>query len=197
MTHTGREDEAQAAARKLIEVFERADVDTVVINAAGCGSNMKEYGYLLRDDRAWGDRARKFADKCRDITEVIAELGLDHAEFQTTRMTVAYHDPCHLQHAQGVQRQPRELLKAVPGLELKELPESAICCGSAGVYNLVNPEPANQLADRKAQNVIRSGAEALVSANPGCLIQITSALQRAGHPMPAMHIVEVLDRAIR
>jgi glycolate oxidase iron-sulfur subunit len=158
---------------------------------------MKEYGYLLRDDPEWAERARKFAQKCRDVTEVIAELGLDGAEFEPMRMTVAYHDPCHLLHAQGVQRQPRELLKAVPGLELKELPESSICCGSAGVYNLVEPEPATQLADRKAQNVIRSGAQALVSANPGCLIQITSALQRAGHPIPSMHIVELLDRSLR
>ncbi|HUO59115.1 MAG TPA: heterodisulfide reductase-related iron-sulfur binding cluster, partial [Candidatus Acidoferrales bacterium] len=196
MTHTGREDEAQAAARKLIQVFEQADVDTIVINAAGCGSNMKEYGYLLRDDPEWAERARKFAEKCRDVTEVIAELGVDGAAFEPVRMTVAYHDPCHLLHAQGVQRQPRELLKAVPGLELKELPESSICCGSAGVYNLVEPKPARELADRKAQNVIRSGAQALVSANPGCLIQITSALQRAGHSMPSMHIVEVLDRAL-
>ncbi|HEX8925840.1 MAG TPA: heterodisulfide reductase-related iron-sulfur binding cluster [Terriglobales bacterium] len=197
MTHTGREDDAQAAARKLIEVFERADVDTVVVNAAGCGSNMKEYGNLLRDDQEWAERARNFAGKCRDVTEVIAELGFGDADFQTTRMTVAYHDPCHLLHAQGVQRQPRELLQAIPGLEMKELPESQICCGSAGVYNLVEPEPARQLADRKAQNIIRSGAQALVSANPGCLLQITSALQRAGHPMPSMHIVEMLDRSLK
>ncbi|HVP64979.1 MAG TPA: (Fe-S)-binding protein [candidate division Zixibacteria bacterium] len=197
MTHTGREAEAQAAARKLIETFERADVDTVVINAAGCGSNMKDYPNLFRDNAEWLERARKFSGKCRDVTEVIAELGLEGAEFEPINMIVAYHDPCHLLHAQGVQRQPRELLNAIPGLKLKELPESQICCGSAGVYNLVEPAPAKQLADRKAQNIIRSGAEALVSANPGCLLQISSALQRAERSMPAMHIVEMLDRAMK
>jgi glycolate oxidase iron-sulfur subunit len=197
MTHTGREAEALAAARKLIETFEHADVDTIVINAAGCGSNMKDYPNLFRDDPEWVERARRFSAKCRDVTEVIAELGFGGTEFEPITMTVAYHDPCHLLHAQGVQRQPRELLNAIPGLVLKELPESQICCGSAGVYNLVEPEPARQLADRKAQNIIRSGAQALVSANPGCLLQITSALQRAKEPMPAMHIVEILDRAMK
>ncbi|HEX8924507.1 MAG TPA: (Fe-S)-binding protein, partial [Terriglobales bacterium] len=197
MTHTGREAEAQAAARKLIEAFEQANVDAVVINAAGCGSNMKDYPNLLRDDPEWAERARKFSAKCRDVTEIIAELGVGDAEFKLTQMTVAYHDPCHLLHAQGVQRQPRELLNAIPGLTLKELPESQICCGSAGIYNLVEPAPARQLADRKAQNVINSGAQALVSANPGCLLQISSAMQRAGHPIPSMHIVEILDRAMK
>jgi glycolate oxidase iron-sulfur subunit len=195
MAHTGREPEALDSARRLIEIFERTGVDIIAINAAGCGSNMKEYGHLLRDDPKFAERAKAFAAKCRDISEIVAELGIAKT-LHPIRMKIAYHDSCHLQHAQGIRTQPRQLLAAIPGVELIELPEAAICCGSAGVFNMLEPEPAQQLADRKAQNVIRSGAEALVSANPGCLLQIASGLNRAGHPLPVYHIIEVLDAAL-
>jgi glycolate oxidase iron-sulfur subunit len=201
MAHTGGEEAAEEAARRLIDVFERAGVDAIAINAAGCGSHMKEYGHLLRDDPKYAERARLFAAKCRDISELVcglgfAELGLTGPPPRAFPMKVAYQDACHLQHAQGVRSQPRQLLHAIAGLEVIELPESATCCGSAGVYNLIEPETARQLADRKAQHVIRSGAQAVVSANPGCLLQIASALRRAGHPLPVLHIVEVLDAAL-
>jgi len=195
MAHAGREPEALDAARRLIEAFERAGVDVIAINSAGCGSNMKEYGHLLRDDEKFAERAKVFAAKCRDISELIAELGID-APINPLRFKIAYHDSCHLQHAQGICTQPRQLLKAIPGLALIDLPEAATCCGSAGVFNLLEPETARQLADRKAQYVIHSGAQALVSANPGCLLHIASGLKRAGHALPLFHIVQIIDAAI-
>jgi glycolate oxidase iron-sulfur subunit len=195
MAHAGREPEALEAARRLIEVFERAGVDLVASNAAGCGSNLKEYAYLLRDDPEYAQRAQAFAAKCRDITELVAELGFPSPS-NPVRLKIAYHEACHLQHAQGIRSQPRQLLSAIPGLTWTELPESATCCGSAGIFNLVEPETARQLADRKAQFVLRSGAQALVSANPGCLLHIASSLRRAGHPLPVLHIVELLDAAL-
>jgi glycolate oxidase iron-sulfur subunit len=200
MAHAGQEPEALDAARRLIEVFERSSVDVVAVNAAGCGSNLKEYAHLLRDDPEYAARAQAFASRCRDITELIAELGFGapglEALANAVPLKVAYHDACHLQHAQGVRAQPRQLLSAIPGLTWTELPESAICCGSAGIFNLIEPETAAELADRKAQHVIGSGAQALVSANPGCLLHIASGLRRAGHPLPVLHIVELIDAAL-
>jgi glycolate oxidase iron-sulfur subunit len=195
MAHAGREPQALEAARRLIEVFERAGVDVVVSNAAGCGSNLKEYAYLLRDDPEYAQRAQAFAAKCRDITELVAELGFPSAS-NPVRLKVAYHDACHLQHAQGIRTQPRQMLSGIPGLEWTDLPESTTCCGSAGIFNLIEPETARQLADRKAQLVLHSGAQALVSANPGCLLHIASGLRRAGHPLPVLHIVELIDAAL-
>jgi len=196
MTHAGREKEAIKAARKLIDIFERAHVDTIVINAAGCGSNMKDYGHLLRDDPKYAEKAKAFAAKCKDISEVLAQLE-PRAKRHPIEMRVAYHDSCHLQHAQNIRTQPRSLLKTIPGLELVEIPESTICCGSAGIYNLVEPEPARELADRKVRNVIATGAEALVSGNPGCTLQIAAGLRRAGRELPLLHTIELLDRSIQ
>jgi glycolate oxidase iron-sulfur subunit len=196
MTHAGREEQAISAARKLIDTFERANVDTIVINAAGCGSNMKEYGHLLRDDPKYAERAKEFAVKCKDISEVLGELE-PRAVRHPIEMRVAYHDSCHLQHAQGIRMQPRDLLKTIPGLELVEIPEAAICCGSAGIYNLVEPGPAEELGDRKVGNIITTGAEALVSGNPGCTLQIASGLKRAGRSLPVLHTIELLDYSIQ
>lgn len=195
MAHAGREAEALDAARQIIEIFERARVDVIAVNAAGCGSNIKEYAHLLRDDPEFAERAKAISAKCRDISELIAELGFE-SPANPIRLKIAYHDSCHLQHAQGIRSQPRQLLNAIPGLEVMELPESAICCGSAGIFNLVEPEPARQLADRKAQHIIDSGAQALVSANPGCLLHIASGLKRAGHPLPVFHVIEFIDSAL-
>jgi glycolate oxidase iron-sulfur subunit len=195
MAHAGRETEALEAARSIIESFEQADVDAIAVNSAGCGSNIKEYGHLLRDDPEFADRAKAIAAKCRDISELIADLGLVQSP-SSIPLTIAYHDSCHLQHAQGIRSQPRELLNAIPGLKLIELPEAATCCGSAGIFNLTEPETAHQLADRKAKHIIDSGAQALVSANPGCLLHISSGLKRAGHPMPVLHFVELIDAAL-
>ena len=157
---------------------------------------MKEYAELLADDPAYADRARAFAERVRDVSEVLDELG-PVAPRHPLPMTVAYHDACHLAHAQGVRAQPRSLLTGVPGLELKEIAEPELCCGSAGIYNILNPQPARELGDRKAANIVATGAQVLVTANPGCLMQVTSAIERSGHPMGMAHTVEVLDASIR
>ena len=194
--HAGQEEQALNFARKLIDVFERASVDTIVINAAGCGSTMKEYGYLLRNDPHYAERAKAFAAKCKDISEVLAELG-PRAERHPLPLRVAYHDSCHIQHAQAIRTQPREVLKTIPKLDLLEIPDSAICCGSAGIYNLVQPETAAELGDMKVKNCLSTGADLIVSANPGCLAQISSGIKRAGKRVPVMHMIEVVDAAIQ
>ncbi len=196
MIHAGQEADALALARRTIDLWEPMKIDTLVINAAGCGSNLKEYGHLLRDDPRYAERARVFAAKCKDISEVLAELE-PRAVRRPLNLTVAYHDACHLQHAQGVRSQPRQVLQSIPGLQIREIQEAAICCGSAGIYNLVEPEPAQQLGDRKVQHVIATGADILATSNPGCLLQITNGLQRAGKPMPAVHPIELVDASIR
>jgi glycolate oxidase iron-sulfur subunit len=197
MVHSGLEEQAAAMARQIIEIFDRADVDTIVVNAAGCGSTMKDYGHLLRDDPQWAERARAFSAKCRDITEILCELA-PVAPRHPLPMRVAYHDACHLRHAQGVYQQPRQLLASIPGLDVAEIAESSLCCGSAGVYNLLHPEPAQELGDRKVTHLLAAQAQAVVSANPGCLLQLMSGLRRRGErAMPAFHMIELLDASIR
>ena len=194
--HNGREAEAQRYARALVDAFSDSGVEYVVVNAAGCGSTMKEYAGVLADDPAYAGRAREFAGKVRDVSEILVELG-PVAERHPLEVSVAYHDACHLGHAQGIRSQPRQLLEQIPGLELREIAEAEICCGSAGIYNILNPEPARELGDRKARNIVATGARLLVTANPGCLMQVTSAIERSGHPMGMAHTVEVLDASIR
>ena len=194
--HNGREAEAQKYARSVIDAFDDADVEYIVVNAAGCGSTMKEYADLLADDPRYAERAKAFAEKVRDVSEILAELG-PVAPRHPLPMSVAYHDACHLAHAQGVRSEPRQLLTGIPGLELREIAEGELCCGSAGIYNILNPEPARELGDRKAANIVATGAEVLVTANPGCLMQVTSAIERSGHPMGMAHTIEVLDASIR
>jgi len=194
--HVGREEEARRFARRLIDTFEFAGVEQVVVNSAGCGSVMKEYGELLADDPRYAERAGRLAGRVRDVSELLTELG-PAAERHSLPVSVAYHDACHLGHAQGVRAQPRELLRAVPGLVLREIAEAELCCGSAGVYNLLNPQPARELGDRKAANVMRTGADLLVTANPGCLLQVGAALRRSGRDLPMAHTVQVLDASLR
>ena len=194
--HAGQEEQALGFARKLIDVFERAGVDTIVINAAGCGSTMKEYGYLLRHDPQYAERAKAFAAKCKDISEVLAGLE-PRAVRHPLPLRIAYHDSCHLQHAQGVRTQPRQVLKTIPKLELLEVPDAALCCGSAGIYNLVQPDTAAQLGDMKVKNCLSTSPDLVVSANPGCLVQIASGLKRAGKPIPVLHMIELMDAAIQ
>ena len=197
MLHCGLEDQASDMAKQMIAMFEEADVDTVVINAAGCGSSMKEYGHLLRSDPVWAKRAAAFSAKCQDIAEILCELPGQAVRHPVT-MRVAYHDACHLRHAQAVFEQPRTLLASIPGLEVAEIDEANLCCGSAGVYNLLHPEPANELGDQKVERLLATEAEAVVSANPGCLLQLMNGLRRKGlHAMPAFHMVELLDASIR
>jgi glycolate oxidase iron-sulfur subunit len=183
-------------ARKTIDVFEAANVEVVVINAAGCGSTLKEYGHLLRDDPAYAERAIQFSAKCKDISEVLATLS-PRAERKPLALKVAYHDACHLQHAQRIRNEPRQVLLAIPGLEIVEIPEAAMCCGSAGIYNLVEPVAAQELGDRKVNHILTTNAQAIVSSNPGCLLQILSGLERAGKAIPALHMIELIDASIR
>ncbi len=194
--HGGRHAEAGAFARATIAAFERAGVDAVVVNAAGCGSAMKEYGQVLGGDPAWAERAATFSAQVRDFSEFLAELG-PVAPRSELPLTVAYHDACHLGHAQRITAQPRSLLAGVPGIVLTEIPDSATCCGSAGIYNLVQPEAAAELGTRKARNVAATRADLLVSGNPGCSLQIAQALASTGQSMPVAHIAEVIDASIR
>ena len=194
--HAGQEEGGLAFARRLIDTFEAWNVDTIVVNAAGCGSTLKEYGYLLRDDPVYAERARAFSAAVRDVSELLAELE-PVAPRHPIHARVAYHDACHLAHAQGVRSQPRSVLRAIPGLELVDIPEAEICCGSAGIYNLVQPEPAAQLGERKARNILSVQPEMIATANPGCLLQITSTLQRLDANIPTIHPIELVDASIR
>jgi glycolate oxidase iron-sulfur subunit len=196
LVHAGEEAAAVALAKRTIDGFERAGVETIVTNAAGCGSNVKEYGHLLRDEPEYAQRARAFEAKCKDISEVLAEME-PRAKRNTLRLRVAFHDSCHLQHAQGVRSQPRALLSKIPGLELAEIPEAAICCGSAGIYNLVQPEAANALGDRKVELIAPLKADVVATGNPGCILQMQSALARRGQKTPVVHTIQILDAAIR
>jgi len=194
--HGGRREEAADFARATIGAFERAGVDAVIVNAAGCGSAMKEYERLLAGDPDWAGRAAAFSATVRDFSEFLADLGPVAARSELA-VTAAYHDACHLGHAQRITTQPRALLRGVPGLALTEIPDPGTCCGSAGIYNLVQPEAAAELGERKARAVAATGADLLVSANPGCSLQIARALATAGQPMPVAHVAEVLDASIR
>jgi glycolate oxidase iron-sulfur subunit len=196
-THAGREEESLEFARKTIETFEGLNLDNVVVNAAGCGSTMKEYGYLLRDDPEYAERAKAFSAKVRDVSEFLQELG-PVAERKPLPVTAAYHDACHLAHAQGIRQQPRQTLKQIPGMEVKEIREAEICCGSAGIYNMVEPEPAAELGERKANNILKTGAQMIVTSNPGCMLQIQASLKKMGQGgLPMAHPVEVLDTSLR
>jgi len=195
--HSGREAEAIAFARRTIAMFEQAGVDAVVVNSAGCGSAMKEYERLLRGaDGGWAERAAEMSGKVRDLAEFLAELG-PAAPRHPLPVTAAYHDACHLAHAQRITRQPRDLLRAIPGLTLVEVPDAGTCCGSAGVYNLLQPTAAGELGARKAESVQSTGAPLLISANPGCSLQIALALAERGQDIAVAHTAEVLDASIR
>jgi glycolate oxidase iron-sulfur subunit len=192
--HAGRDEEARAFARDTIGALE--DVDVIVVNAAGCGSAMKDYAEVLADDEAWAGRAERLSGKVRDLAEFVAELG-PRARRHPLPVTAAYHDACHLAHAQGIRSQPRELLDGIPDLDVREIADAEICCGSAGVYNLLQPEAARELGDRKAADVADTEAELLISANPGCSLQIAAALRRQGRTIAVAHTAEVLDASLR
>jgi glycolate oxidase iron-sulfur subunit len=195
MVHAGEENGALKLARKTIDVFDRANVEFIITNAAGCGSNVKEYGHLLRDDLQYAARAKTFAAKCRDITEFLGEYP-PRAQRHPLKLRVAYHDACHLQHAQGIRIPPRQLLAQIPGIDLLEIPEAAICCGSAGIYNLVQPDTATTLGDRKAELIAPLKPDVIATGNPGCLLQLQSSLARAGHNIPVVHTIQLLDASL-
>jgi glycolate oxidase iron-sulfur subunit len=195
--HAGFIEQARDLARHNIEVFEAAGVDRIVVNAAGCGSAMKEYGELFEHDPAWAGRARALARKVRDVSELLVELGETRAPRHPITARVVYHDACHLAHGQGVRLQPRALLQAIPGIELLTPPESEICCGSAGIYNLVQPEPAAALGARKARHIAALSPDMIATGNPGCTLQIAAAARGLGHDWPIVHPIELLDASIR
>jgi len=195
--HAGRLDDARAWARKTIESLDRAGIDQIVVNAAGCGSSMKEYAQLLADDPQWAARARAFSARVRDVTELLAGLGPPRAPRHPLALRVAYHDACHLAHAQGVRQPPRDLLRSIPGLELVPFAEQEICCGSAGIYNLVEPDAAQELGDRKTSHIATVRPDVVATANPGCMLQIRAGAARQQQTWSVVHPIELLDAAIR
>lgn len=192
--HTGEANQARQLAGHNLDRFP-TDVDAIVTNAAGCGSGMKEYG-LLFAGTAQEATARAFAAKVKDVTVFLAELGLITPKALPEPLTVAYHDACHLAHAQHVTAQPRQLLKAIPNLTLKEIAEGEICCGSAGTYNLEQPTIARELGERKVRNIRATEAQAVVTGNIGCMTQIANHLQAQGQPLPVLHTMEILAMAL-
>jgi glycolate dehydrogenase iron-sulfur subunit len=194
MLHSGAEADALELAKKMIEAFE--DCDHVAVNAAGCSSSMKEYGHLLADDEEWAERAEKFSDKVRDVSQLLTEAD-PVAPRHPVPLKVAYHDACHLAHAQKIRSEPRKMLSAIPELEVVEPAEWEICCGSAGIYNIMQPEAGRELGRRKAKNLLDTDAEAIASGNPGCTLQISAYLREQDRPLPVFHPIELVDRSIR
>jgi len=191
--HAGFADEARKLARQTIQAFEQDHVDAIVVNSAGCGAMMKEYPELF----AAGvdtSRAKALSAKVMDVSEFLAKLGLRPVK-RERKARVAYHDACHLAHAQKVREQPRALLAAIPGLELVPVAESDWCCGSAGIYNFTQPELATQLQSRKVANLLAAHPDLIVTGNPGCHMWIMTGLKAAGRDIPVKHTVEVLDEA--
>jgi len=192
--HGGDHARALAMARQTIDAFEAVAADFVIVNVSGCGAHMKAYGHLLADDPAYAERAKRFAATVRDLAEFLAQEPL-RGPLQPVTMTCTYHDPCHVVHGQKIKSEPRRLLAQIPGLRLVELPESDWCCGSAGIYNLTQPEMATRLLHRKVGHVLETSAEAVVTANPGCILQIQAGLGAHQSPVRVLHLVEILDRA--
>lgn len=195
--HQGQTEQAKTLARQMIDSFADTNVDFVIINAAGCGHTLKEYGHILEDDPEYAEKAKIFAAKVKDSQEFLANVGLTAKLSPLTdkNINLVYQDACHLLHGQKISVQPRQLLKQIPGVTLKEPIDAALCCGSAGVYNMLQPEIAEELGKQKAQNLLNTGADLIASPNPGCSLQISKYLQ--GRTISVMHPMELLDYAIR
>jgi glycolate oxidase iron-sulfur subunit len=198
-SHQGQEAQAQALARQMIDSFEGTDVDAVIINAAGCGHTLKEYGHILRHDDAYRERAIAFSESVRDVQEFLASVGLTASLNPLTDvpLKIVYQDACHLLHGQKISLQPRQLLKQIPGVELREPMDAALCCGSAGVYNMLQPEVGNELGQQKVDNLIRTGASLIASPNPGCALQIQKHMGERDDQLPIRHPIQLLDFSIR
>jgi glycolate oxidase iron-sulfur subunit len=196
LVHEGERERGRLLARQTIECFDLANIDVIAVNAAGCGSVMKEYWELFQADPAYAKRAEAFSRKVRDVSELLAGLPLC-GKLQPLNLTVTYHDAGHLAHGQKIRQEPRRLLKTIPGLRLVELKESDFCCGSAGIYNLLHPELAQQLLDRKIERIRETGADVVLSGNPGCSLQIEKGLRERGLQIRVMHPVELLDWSYR
>lgn len=192
--HAGDVEFAERLAKRNIAAFERSQADYYIVNAAGCGSALKEYATLLRRDPDWAERAERFSTRVRDILEFLDEIGVEPPA-GPLEATVTYQDACHLVHAQRIAEAPRRLLHHIPGLKLQEMNESAVCCGSAGIYNVTQPQMAAQLGVRKARNVVASGADIVATSNPGCALQMAAHLRSLDKPLPIKHVVELLDES--
>jgi glycolate oxidase iron-sulfur subunit len=190
--HNGEQDAAKRMAQRNIDAFLALEIDAVVVNAAGCGAAMKEYGYLLRNDPAYAEKAERFSRLVKDAGEFLSELGL-RGELGPIEMTVTYQDPCHLAHGQRVRTQPRKLLHAIPGLELKEMEGADRCCGSAGIYNITHPSMSRHLLSEKMEAVAATTAEAVVAPNPGCMLQFMSGARELGINLKVYHLMDLLD----
>ncbi|MEQ9672033.1 (Fe-S)-binding protein [Coleofasciculus sp. G2-EDA-02] len=197
--HQGQTEQAKALARQMIDSFEGTGVDYVIINAAGCGHTLKEYGHILDDDPAYRQKAQDFVAKVRDVQQFLAEVGLTAKLSPLTDkpLTMVYQDACHLLHGQKISVQPRQLLRKIPGVTLREPIDAALCCGSAGVYNMLQPEVADELGQQKVENLLNTGAELIASSNPGCSLQIKKHLNLQEKEMLLMHPMELLDYSIR
>jgi glycolate oxidase iron-sulfur subunit len=195
--HQGQEEQAQTLARQMIDTFADTDVDAVIINASGCGHTLKEYGQLLQDDPVYRDKAKAFAAKVRDVQEFLDAVGLTAplSPLQTEPLTIVYQDACHMLHGQKISVQPRRLLKKIPGVQLREPVDAALCCGSAGVYNILQPEVGAELGRQKVKNLLNTKASLIASPNVGCTIQIRKHLQ--DQQIPVFHPIQLLDYAIR
>jgi glycolate oxidase iron-sulfur subunit len=194
--HNGELELAKEMARRNLDAFELERLNAVITNAAGCGSHLKNYGRLLQDDPAFAERAMRWLAKVRDIHEWLAEIGL-RAPTAAIPKTVTYHEACHLCHGQKITRQPRQILKAIPGLKLVELPESSWCCGSAGVYNITQPEMSQKLLQRKMANIATTAAQIVASANPGCSVQLEAGVRDSSLKLKIAHPISLLAQAYR
>jgi glycolate oxidase iron-sulfur subunit len=194
--HAGLRDSARRLARKNIDALADAGFDAILTNAGGCGSTLKEYDELLEHDPAYAERARRFVGLMKDVNEFLASIGLN-PRMGEVRGVVTYQDSCHLAHGQRIRSAPRELLKQVPGLTLKEMPMSDLCCGSAGIYNVVHTDMALALLEKKMRSVNSTHADRIVTANPGCMLQLRAGVARHGHGQRVSHVIEVLDEAYR
>ena len=197
--HQGQTGQAQSLARQMIDSFAGTEVDAVIINAAGCGHTLKEYGHILENDPEYKEKAQEFASIVKDVQEFLVTVGLTAKLSPITdeTLTLVYQDACHLLHGQKISVQPRQLLKQIPQVKLVEPIDAALCCGSAGVYNMLQPEVAEELGNQKVQNLLNTGADLIASANPGCTLQINKHLELQGKKIDVIHPIELLDYSIR
>jgi glycolate oxidase iron-sulfur subunit len=197
--HQGQEERAKSLAKQTIDSFADMDLDAIVINAAGCGHTLKEYGHILADDLEYKEKAAGFAAKVKDIQEFLMEIGLtvNLSSISSDEIAVVYQDACHLLHGQKISLEPRQLLQKIPGLKLKEPIDAALCCGSAGIYNMLQPEVSEELGEQKVNNLLNTGAKIIASPNPGCSLQIKKHLELKGLKISLFHPIELLDCAIR
>lgn len=193
--HTGRLGEGRDFARKIIDIFSSLDVDAFIINSAGCGSAVKEYAYLLSEDPNYSQKAKRLAEKTKDIMEFIDEIGIDR-NLNDLNMKITYQDACHISHGQNIRSAPRNILSKIPGLELIEMKNSDTCCGSAGLYNILQPDLAEDILAKKIESIENTSAECIVAGNPGCLLQIQKGLRERKRNLKIAHPIEILDKSL-